>query len=244
MSLANWRAFFAAITSTAATEKGKWKVSAMDANTQPSAFQTRTPTPARWISRNTAPSKFTLSFGHGGGFQIDRRSLWGICSGGQGGMVQTNDDLAFCTSEKTCWIGICLPLVSIMFLRFQIAHTVVAKRFKSFPYSMMVSTKSWKLEKRGMEIELSCILLWDHAWEMEGHDQSAWSTSSDSPSQWSQPSSVSTIRRQRLCFVGIEFLMALHKKFQTLGWTCIPHTFFHNLLSSGWYSPLSKHLAL
>ena len=127
---------------------------------------------------------------------------------------------------------------------YHIAQTIVAKMFRSFPVSMIVSTKTWKLAKCGLEPMLSHVLFWDHTWEMEGHNQSAWSTSSNSLWQWSQQSSDSTIRGLRLCFVGIEFLMALHKKFQTLAWTCIPHTFFHSLLSSGWYSPLSKHIDL
>lgn len=83
-------------------------------------------------------------------------------------MVRTNNDLALCTLECTCCTGICFPLVLIAFLRCHIAQTIVANKFKSFPVSMIVSTKSWKLEKRGLEPVLPHTLLWDQPKKLRG----------------------------------------------------------------------------
>jgi len=64
----------------------------------------------------------------------------------------TNVALAFYTSIKTCCIGRCFPLVLMEFLRNQIAYTIVAKRFKSVPFSVKYSTKSLKLKKCGLAL--------------------------------------------------------------------------------------------
>jgi len=133
------------------TEKGNWKLSAMEATTLPTPFRTMTPTPARLSSLNTDPSKFTLSFDHGGGFQISQGGVWLGWSGGRGGMVRTKEALAFCT-RKIRMIGKGFTLVLMEFRRYQIAQTIVAKRFKSLPISMMCSTKSRKLEKCGLAL--------------------------------------------------------------------------------------------
>lgn len=139
-------------TSIAMIEKGSWKLSAIEAITLPHPFRTITPTPARLSSLNTAPSKLTLSFDQGRGFQISRGRVWLGWSGGCGGMPRTKEALAFCTYWKICWIGKGRSFVLMKFRRYQIAHTVVAKRFKSLPVSMICSTKSRKLAKCGVAL--------------------------------------------------------------------------------------------
>ena len=62
-------------------------------------------------------------------------------------MIRTKEALAFCTSRKTFLIGKGFAVVLMDFRRYQIAQTIVAKRFKTLPISMMCSTKSRKLKK-------------------------------------------------------------------------------------------------
>ena len=120
-SLASCRAFFVAKTSTAATENGIWKLSAINAHTLSSASRIMTPTLARWSSLNTALSKLTLSFDNGWGFHVGRETEWDISSGGRGWLARINADLAFCTSSCTWCTGTCVPLVLIVFRLFHIA---------------------------------------------------------------------------------------------------------------------------
>ena len=67
-------------------------------------------------------------------------------------MVRTKEALAFCTSWKICWIGKGCSFVLMKFRWYQIAHTIVAKRFRLLPVSMICFTKSWKLAKCGVAL--------------------------------------------------------------------------------------------
>lgn len=107
-------------------------------------------------------------------------------------------------------------LVRMVFLQDQAVLIMVAKRSKSTPTSMICSTTSLKLTTCKVDQKLHSES-WFHIVDNNIQDHRACTTSSGSIWQCSQMSFVIIFQCLRLTMVGIQFLMAHHKKFLIFG---------------------------